>query len=62
MLRILPEEIEEFIRLYEAEFQEVLTFDGAYEQASRLLSCLELLIRPLPSEQVLTLEGRTKEG
>lgn len=46
-----PEEISEFAKLWEAEFQEKLSPEQARHQASLLLELYTLLYGPTPEEQ-----------
>lgn len=55
-MRLDEPDIEEFRRIYNAEFDEFLSPAQAREIAARLINLYELLARPLPSEQALVLE------
>jgi flagellin-specific chaperone FliS len=49
-MAITAERLNEFIRLYEEEFQEGLNEDEAREIANRLVELYQLLAEPLPAE------------
>ena len=50
MINLTPEDIAEFIAIWKAEFDEVLTEDQARHHAGRLLKLYVLLSRKLPNE------------
>lgn len=50
-MQISDEDLEEFIRLYAAEFGEQLSKAEASEIAGRFVDLYTLLAEPLPSEQ-----------
>lgn len=50
-MQVSPEDIEDFKRIYTAEFGELLSNAEAGEMAGRLLDLYSLLAEPLPSEQ-----------
>jgi hypothetical protein len=49
-MQISPEDLEEFKRIYKAEYGEELTQAEASEAASNLVDLYMLLAEPLPSE------------
>jgi len=49
---IAPERLQEFMRLYEEEFNEPLSEDEAREITSRLVELYMMLAEPLPSERL----------
>ena len=51
MMQISDEDLEEFMRLYTAEFGEALSKADASEIAGRFVDLYTLLAEPLPSEQ-----------
>lgn len=50
-MQISKERLQDFIKLYEEEFEEQLSCDEASEITSRLIDLYILLSSPLPSEQ-----------
>ena len=51
IMQISDEDLEEFMRLYTAEFGERLSKEEASEVAGRFVDLYTLLAEPLPSEQ-----------
>ena len=47
-MKLTPEALDEFRRIYEDEFGEEITRDQAQEMGTRLVDLLRLLLRPLP--------------
>ena len=48
-MAIAAERLQEFIRLYEAEFKQPISEEEARETASRLVELYQLLATPLPA-------------
>lgn len=53
-MQISDEDLEEFMRLYTAEFGEALSKAEASEIAGRFVDLYTLLAEPLPSEQAVS--------
>ena len=57
---LTDQDIQEFIAVYEQEFNEHLPFEDARAKASQLLFLVEQLLSPLPSETTALIDSEER--